>query len=96
MKLANASRSYGDFHLDRTGVEYVLRFEDVDPGTYAFELRDPRFEVIRIADLEPGGKVPHASLRGSSRVLFRVRDSATSEPVAATGAMPEVEPPLEP
>ncbi|MFT7678103.1 MAG: hypothetical protein ACI8QC_002089 [Planctomycetota bacterium] len=58
-------------------------FADVPPGTYTIEMRDPRFEFQRIADVHPG-QTYTVKPRGSAALLLRVIDDQ-GQPVEGWG-----------
>ncbi len=55
-------------------------FEDVPPGTYTVEIRDPRFLPWSKSGVQPGEEV-QAMLKGSAAVGLQVVDEATGESV---------------
>lgn len=59
-------------------------FDELDPGEYTLEIRDPRFRPWVRERVEPGSPVD-ARLVGASAIVLDVRDAKTKEPVTRYG-----------
>jgi len=57
-----------------------LDFEGLEPGYYRLEIDDPRFEHIRVEDLQPGNGVTRVYLKGSCALRLIVFDAETQDP----------------
>ncbi|MBL8857441.1 MAG: carboxypeptidase regulatory-like domain-containing protein [Planctomycetes bacterium] len=62
------------------GSSQSFAFEDVPPGQYRVEIRDPRFEPWSKDGVEPGTAVS-AKLKGSAALVLQVVDDVTNAPI---------------